>query len=126
MSYRETRVIDGKAMIKLYDNVQVIGHVRVTDKKRLKVELVATDGIKSVHITHQYCTKAEPDNWKPARGALTIPLMSATKGQNPEPIKPLEDLLVVLEECIKQSNDFAIEDPDNELWVEQYQPGHTR
>lgn len=126
MSVRETKVIDGKAMIKLYDNVQVVGHVRVTDKKRLKVELVALDGIKSVHITHQYCTKAEPNNWKPARGALNIPIVSATKGKNPEPTTPLADLLVLLDECIKQSEDFAIEDPENELWVEQFEKGHTR
>lgn len=123
---RETRVIDGKAMIKLYDNVQLVGHVMVTDKKRLKVELVALDGIKSVHITHQYCTKAEPNNWKPARGSLNIPIMTSSKSAPYEIKQPLSDLLEVLDKCIKQSNDFAIEDQDNELWVEQYQPGHTR
>jgi len=99
---------------KLWDNHKIIGTVHKSDRTRLQVELVAKDGVKIINIREWYLKKSD-NEWKPnGLAGFAIPILAPINGI---PTAAATELIKMMLETINQSKDFAIHDPEHEIWT---------
>lgn len=100
-------------MKKIWDNCALIDEVQKSPSTKLRVELVARDGVKYINIREWYKKKSS-NEWLPGKGGLTVPVMVSIDG---EPVTPAIDLATVIEEALSKSTSFALEDEANAVYV---------
>jgi hypothetical protein len=97
---------------KIWDNCILIGDVFKSPSTKLRVELVAREGVKYVNIREWY--KRKKDNeWKPGLSGFAIPVMIPIDG---EVTAPAMDLITTIQEALDKAPSFEIDDEDNAVW----------
>lgn len=98
---------------KVWDNCELIGEVQKSERTKLRIELVARDGIKSINIREWYLKKSE-GVWKPAITGFAVPLLIPTEQGR---IAPAAELQKLVAEAIAKAPDFEIENEANAVWA---------
>lgn len=93
----------------IWDNCWLIGEVAKSDRLKIRVELVARDGVKQINVREWYFKKTTQE-WKPGLNGFSIPLLIPMAG---ELVKPCDALIPLFKEAIDKSVDFPIEDKNN-------------
>ena len=97
---------------KVWDNCQLIGDVMKSASKRLRVELVAKDGIKYINIRGWYKRKAD-EVWMPELAGIAVPVLIPVDGSN---VASAEQLIKHMQEALIQAPSFEIENEANAVW----------
>lgn len=96
----------------VWDNCVLLGEIYKSNRTKLKVELVARDGIKYINVREWYMRKRD-EVWKPGLTGFAIPI-ALPINENIE--MPAQELLALMNKGMEMAADFAIEDPDNAVW----------
>lgn len=97
---------------KVWDNCIFIGEVMKSDAKKIRVELVARDGVKYINLREWYKKKSD-GVWKPGLAGFAMPVAIPINGKVEAPSNELQDLIKT---ALEQAPDFAIADENNEVW----------
>ena len=99
----------------VWDNCKHIGEVLKSPRSKIKVEIVARDGIIYANMREWYLRQRDKE-WRPGMKGFAIPVMIPI-----DEVKhyPADELARLIAEVIKESQDFAIEDPENAVWTEK-------
>lgn len=97
---------------KVWDNCVLIDEVLKSPSTKLRVELVARDGVKYVNIREWYKRKRD-NEWKPGLGGFSIPVMIPIEG---EVTTPAMDLITTIQEALDKAPSFELEDEENAVW----------
>lgn len=97
---------------KIWDNCKFIGEVKKSDRTKLRVELVARDGVRYINVREWYMKKSE-GIWKPGLGGFAIPVKIPIEGQV---VQPAEELIKLMQSVIEEAPDFPLEDEANAVW----------
>lgn len=98
----------------VWDNCKLLGEVQKAPSSKLRVELVARDGIKYINIREWYMKKSE-NVWKPGLSGFAIPINLPIDGTI---VAPTGELMMFISKGINEAHDFAIQDEANAVWVE--------
>ena len=100
---------------RIWDNRELIGELMKSSNTKLKVELVARDGVKYVNIREWYMKKSE-GVWKPGMSGLAIPIEIPIENK----LKwPMSEVIVLINAAFVQAVDFAIEDEANAVYAKE-------
>jgi hypothetical protein len=97
----------------IWDNCEFIGEVQKSDRLKLRVELVAKDGVKYINIREWYL-KISTDEWKPGFNGVAIPLMIPVDGNITHVFNEILDLAT---KATVRAVDFPIEDERNKVYA---------
>lgn len=101
-----------KKPTKIWDNCKGFGEVQKSDALKLKVELVARDGVKYISIREWYLKKSTGE-WKPGLKGIAVPVKLPIGG-NVHNV--MEELLPIIGQALGEVDEFLLADPDNEVW----------
>lgn len=101
-------------MKKVWDNCILIDEVMKSPSTKLRIELVARDGVKYVNIREWYKRKRD-NEWKPGLAGFAMPVMIPMDG---EPDTPAANLYGAIEEALLAAPKFDLEDEANAVWTE--------
>jgi hypothetical protein len=90
---------------KVWDNCELIGEVMKSPSIKLRVELVARDGIKYINIREWYIKKSE-NVWKPGLHGFAVPVAVPIDGAVQTPTDTLCDLIA---KGLEKAPEFALE-----------------
>lgn len=99
---------------KIWDNCKFVGEVKKSASTKLRIELVARDGVKYVNIRDWYMTKKEQE-WKPGIAGFAVPIALPIDGSTQDVAR---QLLNIVSEAIGQAADFKLDDPDHAVWAQ--------
>lgn len=98
---------------KIWDNCKLIGEVQKSASMKFRVELVTRDGVKYINIRDWY-KKRSTNEWKPGLAGIAVPVLLPIEGVG----EAAANLITMIQEGLKQSKDFALEDEANAVWLE--------
>ncbi|NLD21644.1 MAG: hypothetical protein GX664_04060 [Bacteroidales bacterium] len=97
---------------KVWDNCKFIGEVKKSERTKLRVELVARDGVRYINVREWYMKKSE-GIWKPGLSGFAIPVKIPIEGQV---VQPAEELIKLMQKVIEEAPSFPLEDEANAVW----------
>lgn len=101
---------------KIWDNFQIIGEVRKSDKLKFVISAATRNGYRYVNIREFYF-RVRDGQWAPSRDGLTLPLTSPlNKGETF--ISPYDDMLEVIVKAAEVLKDMPLLDDVNAVWQE--------
>jgi hypothetical protein len=100
---------------KIWDNCKLIGEIQKSPSTRLRVELVARDGVKYINVREWYIKKSE-GIWKPGMSGLAIPVQLPIDGNLANVAHDLTNMVL---DAVSQSSNFAIEDESNAVYAKE-------
>jgi hypothetical protein len=101
-------------MKKVWDNCLLIDEVLKSPSTKLRIELVARDGVKYVNIREWYKKKSD-NEWKPGIAGFAMPIMLPMDGEVDVPAANLYD---TIERALLDAPNFKLEDEANAVWTE--------
>lgn len=97
---------------KIWDNCKFIGEVQKSERTKLRVELVARDGVRYINVREWYMKKSE-GVWKPGLGGFAVPVRIPIEEHI---VQPAEELVKLMQKAIEEAPNFPLEDEANAVW----------
>lgn len=99
---------------KIWDNCKYIGEIKRSDATLIKFELVSRDGVKYINMRDWYKRKRD-DVWMPGMSGFAVPLLFPIDGEKQD---VANQVVAMIQEAIKQSTDFKLEDAEHAVWAQ--------
>lgn len=100
---------------KIWDNYEVIGEVRKSDRIKFVVAAATRDGFRYINIREFYMRQRDGE-WKPGRDGITIPLR-APLNNGKEFIDPCVNMLEVIKNAAIAVTTMPLADDTKAVWM---------
>jgi len=100
-------------MVRIWDSCELIGELKKTERTKLRIELVARDGVKYVNIREWYLRKKDV-TWMPSIAGFATPIQIPIEGSI---ATPMNDLIALIMQAVEKSSAFPIENAATAVYV---------
>ena len=108
---------DKPKLKRLWDNYQVVGEVRKSDRIKFVIGAGIRDGVRYINIREFYLKKSD-ETWMPGRDGITIPLKVPVE-TGTKMLEPWADLAGLLLEAADTLAGMELYDEDNAVYIEK-------